>query len=167
MAMEKGNLDRQESFTKSHISADKIYQMRLHYVRIHDVQDSLKLQADFGDKIVFNFNQGKQLDDDKVSGPFIYTLDLGLRKETNGELSAQYGDLWKPISRFNMQGTRGLSKLGSITYNEKHNEGHALIDYLENSHYFLLDVTFSSKLVSKFPGKTLLKQFTSIFDYSF
>lgn len=168
MTMERDDVDRQENLTKSYIAADKIYQMRLYYVRIHDVQDSLKLQADFGDHTIFDFIQGDQIDNNNVSGPFIYTLDLILKKETSGKLTTQFGDCWKPIDRFNMQGARGLGKLRSIIYNERQTEGHALNDYLGKScHYFLLDVQFSSKLMVQFPGKMFINHFTSIIQLFF
>jgi hypothetical protein len=153
MAMKKD-----DRFSESNSSANTARQLRLYYVRIHDAQERLKLQADFGNKIAFTFDKGKQLDHNSSSSPFIYTLDLILKKEPNEQLNIQQDNRFKPVGKFYIQGARSFIKFGTITYDEKDSEGHALNDYFESRYYFLLGIQFGSKLSSNFPGKKLLEK---------
>ena len=158
MATKNDDLVRKETFTESYSAADIINQLRLYYVRIHNTEDNFKLQADFGKNITFLFNKEKYLVHGGDSGPFMYTLNLQLKKETNGQLSVEHHDRWKPIDRFRIQGLNSsLIKFGTATHNEKDDQGHALGDYFGSEHYFLFDVQFKSRLAQDFSGKTLLK----------
>ena len=63
---------------KSDCSANEVRKLRLHYVRIHEVKDKLKVQIDFGRNITFTFDDGKHLCGKQNMGPLIYTRNLEL-----------------------------------------------------------------------------------------
>ena len=157
--MENDDLSQKEKFVQSYFAADRINPLRLYYVRIHNTKDDLHLQADFGKKIVFEFDRQHQLDHTNNSSTFVYTLDLQLKKETSGQLQIYHDSRWKSINRFHMQYVGpSLFKFGTTTYNEKDDQGHVLDGYFGSDHYFLFDVQFNSKLAHDCPGKKLSKR---------
>ena len=164
MAMNRDDLSEGRRFTQSYSSADKINDLRLYYVRIHDKQANLNLQANFGNEIILTFDMEKQLDDNSNLSPVIYTLDLTLKKETGRPLNIQTSNkLWKPIDRLRIQGrSRGLLNVTTMIYKEKDEQGHTLEDYFGCEYCFLLDIRFNSKLGNNLPGKNLSKRENSI-----
>lgn len=163
--MNRDDLSEARRFTQSYSSADKINHLRLYYVRIHDKQANLNIEANFGNETILTFDSDKQLDDNSNSSPVIYTLDLTLKKETGGRpLNIQTNNnLWKPIDRLKMQGrSRGLLNVTTMIYKEKDEQGHILEDYFESKYYFLLDIRFNSKLGNNLPGKDLSERYNYI-----
>lgn len=159
MALNRDDLREERGLTQSYSSVDKINHLRLYYVRIHDKQANLNLQANFRNKIILPFEVETKLDDNSNSSPFIYTLDLTLKKEPGRPLNIQIdNDIWKPIERLKMQGSsRGFFNVKTMIYDEKDEQGHTLEDYFRSEYYFLLDVRFDSKLGYNLPGKNLSK----------
>ena len=83
---EKDNYNDIVRFLEPNSSANKIHEIRLYYVRMHDTKTELKVQLDLGKHIKFTFNEGKHLCGKDNFGPILYTLDLLLIKDDNGQL---------------------------------------------------------------------------------
>lgn len=138
-------------------SGDGIHQLRLHYVRLHDIEDKLTVKIDFGNGTKLTFNEEKRLNNRNSFGPFIYILDLVLKKDNSEQLYVQFNRSWKEIDQYHFEISRTFIKIGSITHNEKGNETHTLSDCFQNKYHFIFDIQFSSTLTSPLPGKNLYK----------
>jgi hypothetical protein len=95
MSSEKDNFYDVVRLVERNSSMNVGYRLRLYYVRIHDVNDELKIKIDFSNGIKFTFKKGKQLDDRISFSPFIYILDLVLKMDNSKRLIVQHADCWK------------------------------------------------------------------------
>jgi hypothetical protein len=157
MSSEKDKHNGNDILFESNSSMNKSYQLRLYYVRIHDAKDKLEVQADFGNKIKFLFDKGRQLDQRNSCSPFIYILDLLLKMDNTGQLNVWHEGHWKQIGLYYLEVSRAFVKVGTITYNEKEIQEHTLSDCFENKYHFLFDIQFSPKFNTHLPGKNLRK----------
>jgi hypothetical protein len=136
-------------------STNERHQLRLYYIRIHDVKDKLKMQVDFGKNIKFTFNEGKRLYGKDNFGPIIYTLDLVLIKDNNGQLHAEHKEQFKSIGEYRLNSSH-ISMIDKH-FEEKRDIGHSLCDYFDSKHLFLFNIHFHSYYGFHLPGKQIFR----------
>ena len=145
----------------SESSVEKIPNLRLYYVRIHDVKNKLKVQAEFGDKIKFAFNEGKPISNRDTVGPVIYTLDLIVKQKNNEELYVEYEGKSKPIGEYRLRCSYIFAAIKTFTHEEKRDTGHSLLAYVDREHLFHFHICFHSSYKQHLPGKNILQIYLS------
>ncbi len=151
MSIEKDNTNNIGRLLEPNSSTNRARQLRLYYVRMHEVKDKLKVQLDFGKNITFTFGEGKHLHGKDNMGPVIYTLDLMLIMTDNAQLYVEHNEQFKSIGEYRLNISH-ITVIGKH-FEEKPDLGHSLCDYLEHEHIFLFDIHFHSYYGFHLPGK--------------
>ena len=152
MSTEKDNKNDIGRLLELRSSVDRVRQLRLYYVRIHEVKDKFQVQIDFGGNITFTFGEGKHLCGKDNFGPVIYTLDLTYIMIDDTHLYVEHKEQFKLIGEYhlNISYVTGLRK--QFSYEEKRDRGHWLGDSLDDEHLFLFDIRFHSYYGFHLPG---------------
>jgi hypothetical protein len=167
MSTEKDNHNETGGHLDPSSSVSNTHQLRLYYVRIHDIKDKLKMQVDFSKHIKFAFNEGRRLYNKDTCGPVIYTLDLTLKIDNNEQLYVEHKEQFKSIGEYHLNSSH-ISVIGKhFNHEEKRDIGHSLCDYLDNEHLFLFDIHFHSYYGFHLPGKNISKSKENIFNILF
>ena len=153
ITMDKDNYNDIGRLLPPSSSVNNIQQLRLYYVRIHDIKDKLKVQIDFGQHIKFTFSEGKRLYSKDNFGPVLYILDLRLILENNEHLYLEHREQFKSVGDYHLT-CSDVSVIGKHFIHEEKRD-HSLYDYIDNDHLFLFDIHFHSCYGFHLPGKNI------------
>jgi len=133
-------------------------QIRLYYVRFQEKKDELSVEAVFANNIRFSFNNYMVLDGGKQCNSVIYMANITVQIYDEEELLIAHDAEWKNIGKgqFRLEISHKMF-IKTLTYKEKEKGlmERSLISYVNNKHYFLFDIHFSSAYTTHLPGKNV------------
>jgi hypothetical protein len=134
--------------------ADSNLQLRVYYIRIHDVTNSVTMKMKFGDGITFQFEPARQMNRINPYGPFIYAVNLNLLMSKD-KLYVQHEPSLRLVNAYRLQMSYPVPVLGHCVFDEKDDRVHTLKDCFDKQYCFLFDIRFSSKFKLNAPGRIL------------
>lgn len=149
MAVEKDNYNDIGRLLPPDVSVINIHRLCLHYILIHDIRETLKLKLDFGRGIEFTFNERKRLYDRENCGPILYSLELKLIKDNNGQqLYVEHCNDFKSVGEYYLTCSHD-----NIKHEEQLDNEYSLYEYFDSEHLFIFNIHFQPSYGFRLPGK--------------
>lgn len=128
------------------------HQIGIYLLRSCTESDNFKVRADFSADLYFNFKRGEPFDEKDSVRPYIYTLNLDVKRDKTGRLITRKDGQLYQIHDYSLRLGRKIPGMDT-TFRDYYDEQlRNVVVALENRHTFIFDGYFRDHKYDRPPG---------------